>query len=691
MNLNKIKKQLRSESGQSVILISMVILSFIMFFSFAINTGVLITAKISVQSAADAAAYAGAATQARQLNAISFLNYDMRRQYKKFLYRYAFMGNIAASQFPNNPLGTTAGHYGYPKFVYMTNDPSSRVGVPIKVPVVCIPITATSEQSDNCNSLNLPSTTSQINDFFPGGGLTSITQQLLQSTSQIEAMQEQQCGKTSSANFFVLIEWLMRGDIAPSAIAGTLNQMMGTGMTADEKTKLTTIITNLVTGMGLYPRNLITLMRIESLEAFLNDTAKKDLTKETVDSLEQATDAEAHERTIQAFKSALSNLNNEVIKHDSVVMQELQNDRQISIEPIKVNFNAYVHYMKKDTTSIAGKTICNGQIIPFKAKKAPVGVKRVSGPPVHYAVKLTAKAKLLFLPIKDGIELEAFASAKPFGSRIGPFNSEETEFVENIKPTPVNGEEINDCSDSEVKCNVPNIKVSSTETYYSQPYLQSLASIGVVNQGTYKTYSFKGMPNGMAPQPYEVGKYNILPPPMDSTNMAFEFIPYASDQNSKIYRFYAPVFTGNADPVQKIATLMGEVFGTTAVPGTNPFAVDMMALKGVLQSELTSYVMGPLASGGSASEHGETTTFASIQLPMAQPLPPDDPITPHAQKYWLTTSSEVLSSWGPEFGKQSSGQSFKPRFGYSVKFVAMQNLLQSGMNQTDDDEAKLSH
>jgi len=663
-----------------------------MFFSFAINTGVLITAKISVQSAADAAAYAGAATQARQLNAISYLNYDMRRQFKKFVYRYAYLGNVASSQFPNDPTGASAGHYGYPKIFHPDEIEGHKMTIPFKVPVVCIPITGTAHKSDNCVKLNLPSTVAQTKSFFPNGGLTAITQAFLQSAADISRMQGLQCGKTSAANLFVLVQWLMRGDITDAAFSQTLDQMTSTGNLSDQnKADLKKTIQHLVDGLGLYPRNIITMMRILTLEKLLNATAKKDIQKDTVDSFEaDKTNAEMNERTIQAFKSALSNLNNEVISHDSVIMQELQTDHQITLNEIKPSFNAYVQYMNnQDLTD--GTTICNAQIIAFKAKKAPAGVVKTPGTPVHYAVKIKATAKLLFLPIKDGIELEAFASAKPFGSRIGPANLSESDFVENIRPSKLGNEEVNDCSDASVSCNVPNLKITNSDTFYSPGYLVALSKIGTtVNSDGSETFTFPGgMANSIAPQPYEVGHYNILPRPASVSDMAYEFIPYSKDQNSKIYRFYAPIFTGAGNPTQKITDFMDEVFGTTSVSGQtngNFNGVDMLALKSTIQGQIIAYVNGPLMSG-KGSENEETTTFAAIELPMV----PATTVSPSPQKYWLTESKEVLSSWAPLFTRTSSGVGFKPRFGYSVKFVAMQDLLQAGMNESDSDEGNVSH
>ncbi len=653
-----------------------------MFFSFVINTGVLITAKISVQAAADAAAYAGAATQARQLNAISYLNYDMRRQYKKFVYRYAFVGNVAASSFPNTG-GEIAGKYGYPKSVYLSSNIGSLTSVPIKVPVVCMPITASAEVNQNCSSLNLPSSTSNIASSFSNGILTMTTAAFLEGVAKIEEMQQGLCANNGSINLFVLTEWLMRGDISPSAISSTLDSM-SIKLNQAEKDKLKNNITILVQGLGLYPRNIINLMRIETLEKFLNAPAKKDVQKDTIDTLEHSSiDAEVSERTIQSFKSALSNLNNEVIPHNSVIMQELQNSNQITINPVKASFNAYVQYINGATAG--NDTICNSKIIPFAAKSTPVGVVKASTTPVHYAVKIKAKAHLLFLPIRDGIELEAVAAAKPFGSRIGPAGLSESDFVENIQPGSVNGDPVNDCHDQSVKCNVPNLKVTDTETFYSQSYLKSLAAIGVENN----SYNFKGMSNAMAPQPHEVGHYNIIPPPVD--DMKFEFIPYGTNKDSNIYRFYAPIFTGAGNPTQKISAFMDEVFGLTQVSGTGSFGIDMMALKSTLQSQLINYVTGPMNSGQATSEHGETTTFAAIELPMAPAPSPGPIVTANPNNFWLTRSEEVISSWAPAFVRHSSGNDFKPRFGYSVKFVAMHDVLGSGMQATDDDLENVSH
>ncbi|MEO7165378.1 MAG: Tad domain-containing protein, partial [Bdellovibrionia bacterium] len=86
--------------GQISVMIGVMMATFIFFFAFVINTGMLVNAKINLQNAADLAAYTGASVQARQLTNISYLNYEMRRQWKKFLYRLYVLGNHGYQSFP---------------------------------------------------------------------------------------------------------------------------------------------------------------------------------------------------------------------------------------------------------------------------------------------------------------------------------------------------------------------------------------------------------------------------------------------------------------------------------------------------------------------------------------------------------------------------------------------------------------
>ena len=679
----RINKRLQSESGQSVILISMVILSFLLFFSFAINTGVLITAKISVQSAADAAAYAGAATQARQLNAISFLNYDMRRQYKKFTYRNNFLGNIGAANFPNAGGG---GQYTYPKLYYTTSSANTKTTANLGIPITCIPLTGSSSKSENCLQLNLPNSSYEANQFFPNGGLTAITQAFLEASSQISAMQNSQCAKLSSFNLYVQLMWLFRGDIDLAKLRALVDQLGG-GLTQADKEKVYTNLENLTYGLGIYPRNILNHMRIKTLESFLNQAPQNEVQNDNVQAWEKSTSAESHERTILAFKSALTNLNNEVMNHNQVIMREIQGANQIKLELISPSFATFFQAMIENQTG-GDQTICNSDIKMLPAPFVPAGVKNIAKTPVHYAVKIIAKAKLLFSPISDGIELEAVAAAKPFGSRIGP-DIQASEFVTKVNQVtnPVSGSLINDCGQNPNNCYIPNLTITGNDSYLTKEFLQTMMNLGRKGSNQFIIDQFGGgIYQAIAPQAAEVGRYNILPPPKKPEDMRTigndkeEFIPYASDENSKIYRVYAPIFdqaSGSSSVKDTIKNTFDDIFGQT---GLSQGSINWQSVKQQIQADMLEYVTSKMPTGGAATENGETQTFAAIELPMAQWTN----FVPN--KYWLTKSEEVRSSWAPIVKG-----TINPRFGYSVKLVALQNLTASGATINEDDKDNINH
>jgi hypothetical protein len=685
-----------SESGQAIILVSVVVLSFLLFFGFAINIGLLVNAKISLQNAADAAAYAGAATQARQLNAISYLNYDMRRQYKKFLFRYNFVGSIGSPGFPAPAQPNGSGDYDFPKNDYtLPRKPNLKPGtVSLKVPVVCIPLTTNGRANDNCLQVNLPNTSSQVMQAFPMGGLTQITKALLEQINQVQAFQANICTGQGQVNLFVLINWLFRGDVDPATLTSGMLTLLhpGGGTLTDDENKAIETVKALVQGLGLYPRNILNLMRIETLEGFLNQPPLSDVDQDKIKSLESAQDADANERTIQAFKSALANLNAQVMSPTDLTMTELENPQQLKTEAINTDFNAYVQMTAPGASQTTnGPTFCNSAILPFPAKVAPVGVKRLSSPALtHYAVKLKAKVKLLFLPIRDGLELEAVSAAKPFGSRIGPQTIESKDFTSFRDPPVVNGTDVNDCT-GPIGCQSPNLNMAGTNSFFTATFLKALMDSATNGAAT---FDFDGIMraqrHAIAPNPAEVGKYNILPQAKSANEMAFEFIPYsdkveADPKNPAIYRFYAPLFpAGTNNTSDRVDKLLKTMFATTNV-GQNALGIDEQQMRTSLLTTINAYISK--LNSSNATENNETTTFAAIELPMRN----SQTMTKN-KNFWLTEANEVLSSWGPKFARVDAGNPrFQPRFGYSVKFVTMQNLLSAGMADTDGDLEKVSH
>jgi hypothetical protein len=56
---------------------------------------------------------------------------------------------------------------------------------------------------------------------------------------------------------------------------------------------------------------------------------------------------------------------------------------------------------------------------------------------------------------------------------------------------------------------------------------------------------------------------------------------------------------------------------------------------------------------------------------------------PGKTPFWLTRGDEVRSSWSP-YGKP-------PRFSYSVRFVALRDLVSQGISNQDSEFDSVSH
>jgi len=84
---------MNKKKGQIAVIIALSMTFLFLLFAMVTNITYLVTAKINLQNAVDLAAYAGAAQQARYLTEIGKWNYEMRRNYKAFVYDYVISFN----------------------------------------------------------------------------------------------------------------------------------------------------------------------------------------------------------------------------------------------------------------------------------------------------------------------------------------------------------------------------------------------------------------------------------------------------------------------------------------------------------------------------------------------------------------------------------------------------------------------
>ena len=663
-------------------------LTFFMFFAFAVNVGMLVNAKINLQNAADAAAFAGAAVQARQLTTMSYINYEMRRQYKKFLYRYYVVGGMSYASMPFKPAGlspTTPRKWSpneLPPYTGKTSDnqPSSDFGVP----TICFSLTS---GNNPCQIAQIPGSTA--GNELAAFAADPINSALIGQLQAIEAIRQNNCSNISKSNFQLGFMWLYNTD-------PRLQFAATTGADADRVKAIAT----LVSGMGLIPSEFLLSLRMKTLEAYLNEPMKEGITQTQVSAYSQTEQVAVHERTIQAFLSAKNSLGEHTFDNEEeIVMDEILpatlfkfKDDLGNDDAITTKFDIFVSQFARAPYSIGSpasamnftagadnscslKTLENAFGTTFPAALCmqcnyPISVK--AGVPVafvkdqdiqtYYAVRLEAPAKVLFNPFGGTIKLRAYAAAKPFGSRIGPSSVTGNSFSSPMNPARLIGKEI--CDELKVKdpsktCvgRLPNLPLWDGEpindpklgwnhvlahfgliwTITQNPSIPN-GYLGIVDSNAFE----RGYKSGMTANPPEMAMYNIpaldVPTTLASTdvglpsgiiNNKFNFqdaYTWFSTANGEI-SLWAPLAKSRSDLDEgKLKKLIDAAFD--ANKGGSTSGTDFMSddMKKNLAKSLIAYV-AKLDQG--QGENHEGFNVLTINEPFNTPeLPAASPPSP---------------------------------------------------------------
>ena len=673
------------QKGQISIMIAIMMTTFILFFAFVVNTGMLVNAKINLQNAADLAAYAGAATQARQLNSISYINYEMRRQWKKFLFRVYVLGNMAGDGFPRSASGNGKTPYDY----------IFKNGVPgYKVPVTCI--TFNPANDNHCHMDTLPSISIPAKN-----PLDVITSTLNEQLTALEEIRQNSCKAMGQTNKMVNIYWLFNSD-------PTLSQLNPAGnLTMDQQNILKTIRV-LSQGLGIIPREIILKMRIKTLNDYVNAPAQQGLTKPALETLLKDPDPSLYERTAQAFYSAYYTLGNHTFAADTIFLDELlpagvsNNSNLLMLKDIKTEegFDTYtidlalrssngtVHPV--GTTNL-GSADCISSIIPVSIQTpVPLGVYKDPTVLTYYAIRLRATAKLLFSPFPFGaLELKAYAAARPFGSRIGPqnaqFTSKDSSLSSNqyinqgIKPPPT------------FSSIIPNLPVRDEDSntrgsgWDTQEVLGAMythlitATRGVQTANTINAEALdSAYQAAMAPNPWEANRYNIISD-LGPDNFTVHFDAIKEGKTV----FWAPIISPSkqgalVDEVKgQIKQILDNVQGGGNLGFQGNFQSNMANLSTAIQQGLTTYITTKLTQpvGG---EDGETINLFTMRNPfwrMNGSTHRKEAIGGSAAFFLPMDPTKVKTSWN--FGNDRSFH-LRGRVGYSVKFVSFNSLPNGG-------------
>ena len=90
---------MKKNKGQISVFLGLSLLVLVGLLGFVINVGLYVKARINLQNAVDAAAYSGAAVQARQLTLMGNLNYEIRNVMKEWMFKYYVVGQAANEKY----------------------------------------------------------------------------------------------------------------------------------------------------------------------------------------------------------------------------------------------------------------------------------------------------------------------------------------------------------------------------------------------------------------------------------------------------------------------------------------------------------------------------------------------------------------------------------------------------------------
>ena len=648
-------------------MVGAMMMTFLFFFAFVINIGMLVNAKINLQNAADLAAFAGASVQARQLTQISYLNYEMRRQWKKYLFRVFVLGTMSQDGFPKSG--------GPGPMVYLPNRDSPNITYP--APSTCVVF---SQNSNPCHTTDLP----KIRYDFPnpmGDGITAALQQQLKA---LEDIRQANCKAIGITNQILNLLWTFNTDPTVSSYS-----QPDSGMDDFIKDS-SAAIRAYAKGLGVVPREIILKFRINTLAGYVNSPAVKGLTFNKATNLSNTADPAALERTIQAFFSAYYTLGNHTFPTQSITMDELipgdtTQANLLKLKTVGTVFDIYALDLDLDPSGkCIPKLYANSVASPLT-----LGFYKDESIQTYYAVRLKAKAKLLFSPLGD-LDLTAYAAARPFGSRIGPSEGEVGFFSESRVDGSPTGKipnlTVKEDESGSVSGGVSRGAGWDTKSVISSMYTAMVS--GASNSGgatQLQPYSMeRAYSTAMAPNPWESGRYNIFNSEFDS--FQGDFATGSTTEGGftmKYMTFWAPIVP--PDKVSQLKDLLKTELDTLFDPSKTQGSISQAnkgkpldELKQQVMVQLETYINALKPSGSSApttfvGENGETINMVVLTDPFKRLNAPNalETISGSPEVFMSTDPDQLKTSW--KWAKSGSIKR-EGRDGYSVKFVSFSSL-----------------
>lgn len=690
-----------------MILVAMLATTFIFFFKFVVDTGILVVAKINLQNAADLAAYSGAASQARLLNQIGFLNYDMHQAYKKFLFKYYAIGSFSQASYPKLN-GASKKRLYVPTQGNTTPD--------YKVPVVCI------DYQNMSGNPNVPATNNcaqngvtaipKPNGISPMSGVGTIYKKFVDNLNK--ARGNNACPMFGGDNMATLLNWLYNGDPSNKALEDAIRDLQASGQTGQniaQQKKIFDLMRGVSAGMGLVPRLLINKMRIDTLTDYLNTRPNKVNISE-IDSLSSSSDPAEHERTIEAFYSAYHTLGPYLFDSSTIQLEELAPGGGVyaEIDTIRKSFTAW--FLDAIDNGSGG---CTFNPTAADVDNIPIGVSKNPSIMTYYAVRLRATANLIYWP-KSKFELKTYAAASPFGGYIGPSESiysTKDLLLEQNNDCPVQGgltvfsfatgQPITSCTGINPTMNARVKEMNDNLGFHDEKLQYMLASNFMSPQQKLEPSNLdKALEFALIPNPAEKNLFLIANdagdvdpyPPGTRTHThedggdPFNHYFHSNDANGPfLHHFWAPIIPPknaarlNTEIQRVLSQLDASSKSGVPLPQTQQNRID--TIKKTIEESIQYYFQEVLYNNGADSpngENGESLFIAGLADPLGIVRTASSATQPDIT-YHMTMPQHLRRSWVTDKDKKISDAG---RVGYSVKFIRFKEISGKGMRYTTD-------
>lgn len=448
-----------NEKGQVSIFLGIILLVVISFIAFVINVGLFVKAKINLQNAVDAAAYSGAAVQARQLTSLGHLNWELRNTYKEWMFKYYVLGQVGLDAIDNidgnepPPDGYKLNNQGMNFRLRQFKGNRKQYYNKDIFDLYNLPSTCIHYGSNNniCEIVSIPGL-----PRFNTVGLPSISEQHESLLNSIVATKAEDCSSRSNINQGAAMLWAY----------GTENNNL-----FDDVPQIAADRT------GAWVQAIEISMRMRNLERIMNEppvtnfictdpqSAPGRCTRSINELSGSGNSYPFHERTVKAFYSAYRNLSGGASKDNRdgnpsggtidfgsrFRMRELPptpfqaGETSLSgfliptgnpaLEKHYVDIQLYpVNLVTFYTTFVSGsgsfrnsgtksEADCGGTKTALPVPGYIMGFSKNPELLTYYAVEGESDFTGLFYPFlndQQGITLKTYAAAKPFGGRIGP-------------------------------------------------------------------------------------------------------------------------------------------------------------------------------------------------------------------------------------------------------------------------------